>query len=111
MEKFRQLHAFSREADDQLFGYASEHEIRIAVATGLYKKDQRRRYQYHFDDNSAQKIIETFAKDGLYYLGEWHTHAEDFPTASASYVDAMNKLLDHSKLNIKWAFAADSRLW
>ena len=45
-------------------------------------------------------MIETFAKKGLYYLGEWHTHAEDFPTASASDIDAMNKLLNNSKLNV-----------
>lgn len=100
VEKSRQLNAFSTEAGGQLFGYVNEDEIRVTVANGPYKRDQRGRYHYRSDHNSAQKAIETFAKDGLYYLGEWHTHAEDSPTASASDVDAMNKLLGHSKLNV-----------
>lgn len=100
VEKSRQLSAFSTEAGGQLFGYANEHEIRVTAATGPYKRDQRGRYHYRSNNNSAQKMIETFAKGGLYYLGEWHTHAEDFPTASSSDVDAMNKLLNHSKLNL-----------
>lgn len=100
VEKSRQLNSFSTEAGGQLFGYANEHEIRVTLATGPYRQDQRGRYHYRSNHNAAQKMIETCAKEGLYYLGEWHTHAEDFPTASASDVDAMNKLLRHSKLNV-----------
>lgn len=100
VEKSKQLNTFSTEAGGQLFGYVNELEIRVVVATGPYKRDQRGRYHYRSNDISAQKMIEAFAKDGLYYLGEWHTHAEDFPTASASDLDAMHKLLSHSKLNV-----------
>ncbi len=100
VEKSRQLSSVSTEAGGQLFGHANEQEIRVAIATGPYRRDERGRYHYRSNVTSAQKIIENFAQDGLLYLGEWHTHAEDFPTASASDIDAMNKLLTHSKLNI-----------
>lgn len=100
VEKSRQLNSFSTEAGGQLFGVVNEHEIRVTIASGPYKRDQRGRYHYRSNQTSAQEMIETFAEKGLYYLGEWHTHAEDFPTASASDIDAMNKLLNNSKLNV-----------
>lgn len=100
VEKSRQLSSASTEAGGQLFGHANEQEIRVAIATGPYRRDERGRYHYRSNVTSAQKVIENFAQDGLLYLGEWHTHAEDFPAASASDIDAMNKLLTHSKLNI-----------
>jgi len=100
VEKSRQLNAFHTEAGGQLFGYVNENEIRVTVASGPYRRDQRGRYYYRSNNDSAQKTIESFAKSGLYYLGEWHTHAEDFPSASASDIDAMNKLIGHSKLNV-----------
>jgi integrative and conjugative element protein (TIGR02256 family) len=100
VEKFRQLNAVHPEAGGQLFGYLNENEIRVTAASGPYGQDQRGRYHYRSNNYSAQKAIENFAKKGLYYLGEWHTHAEDFPSASASDIDAMNKLLGHSTLNV-----------
>lgn len=100
VEKFRQLSIFQTEAGGQLFGNINDNEIRVTIASGPYRRDQRGRYHYRADNDSAQKAIEDFAKNGLYYLGEWHTHAEDFPSASASDIDAMNKLLGHSKLNV-----------
>lgn len=100
VEKSRQLSSTTTEAGGQLFGHANEHEIRVMIATGPYKRDERGRYHYRSNGKSAQNIIENLAKEGLFYLGEWHTHAEDFPAASSSDVDAMNKLLNHSKLNL-----------
>ncbi len=100
VEKSRQLNAHSTEAGGQLFGYINKSEIQIVLATGPYKRDQRGRYYYRSHETSAQKEIENYSKEGLFYLGEWHTHAEDFPTASSSDIDAMNKLLMHSKLNV-----------
>ena len=98
--KSRQLDAKATEAGGQLFGYINESKIQIVLATGPYKRDQRGRYHYRSHEVSAQKEIENYSKEGLCYLGEWHTHAEDFPTASSSDIDAMNKLLAHSKLNV-----------
>jgi integrative and conjugative element protein (TIGR02256 family) len=100
VEKSKQLSVFSTEAGGQLFGYVIENEIRITLATGPYKRDQRGRFHYRSDHYSAQGAINKLARDGLYYLGEWHTHAEDFPSASASDIDAMNRLLNTSKLNV-----------
>jgi hypothetical protein len=40
------------------------------------------------------------ARKGLLYLGEWHTHAEDFPSPSFDDKDAMRTLAEKSKLSI-----------
>lgn len=72
----------------------------MVVATGPYRGDERGRYHYRSNPKAAQKMIERQSRDGLLYLGEWHTHAEDFPSASTSDLDAMNKLLWRSKLNV-----------
>lgn len=100
VNKFRQLNTFNTEAGGQLFGYVNENKIIITAASGPYKLDQRGRFNYRSDPSSAQKVIEGFAKIGIIYLGEWHTHAEDFPSASSSDTLAMSKLLNHSTLNL-----------
>ena len=65
----------------------------------LVYSDERSRYRYRSDAKAAQVAIEHQAKNGLLYLGEWHTHAEDHPTASSLDVDAMKRLIANSQLN------------
>jgi integrative and conjugative element protein (TIGR02256 family) len=98
--KHRQLNSSSTEAGGQLFGIVSADEIRVVLATGPYRGDERGRYDYRSNPMAAQKAVERQAKAGLLYLGEWHTHAEDRPSASGSDMDAMRRLLVRSKLNV-----------
>jgi len=98
--KRRQMTAASTEAGGQLFGLVSEEEVRILSATGPYRGDERSRYFYRSNPRAAQRAVEKHAKAQLLYLGEWHTHAEDCPSASESDMDAMRRLLAHSKLNV-----------
>ena len=100
IDKFRQHSASATEAGGQLFGLVDNETIRIISATGPYILDERGRYHYRSHDQSAQKSIKKQAKTGLLYLGEWHTHAEDYPAPSNDDRDAMSKLLAHSKLNV-----------
>ena len=51
------------------------------------------------DPAAAQRAIEEQSKAALLYLGEWHTHAEDIPSASGLDDDAMQQLLKRSQLN------------
>ena len=73
--------------------------MRIIRATGPYKSDERSRFGYRSHVDSAQKAIDEQYKLGLLYLGEWHTHAEDHPSASHMDGDAMSRLMSNSKLN------------
>ena len=48
---------------------------------------------------AVQRVIEDRHKQGRLYLGEWHTHAEDYPSASGLDDDAMRRLIASSQLN------------
>lgn len=92
MASYRQLSWYATEAGGQLFGSVSSSEVAVLTATGPYKGDQRRRLSYRSNPEAAQRAIDQQAHEGHLYLGEWHTHAEDHPTASPADFDALKKL-------------------
>lgn len=92
MATHRQLAWFAREAGGQLFGSISASEVVVSAATGPYRGDQRWWSSYRSNAKAAQSAIDQHAKKGLFYLGEWHTHPEEYPTASAADRDAMTRL-------------------
>ena len=92
MARHRQLSWYSREAGGQLFGSINASEVVISAATGPYGGDQRWRSSYRSNPKAAQSTIDQQAKKGLFYLGEWHTHPEEYPMASAADRDAMTRL-------------------
>lgn len=99
VQHYRQTWMFASEAGGQLFGSISLDAVSVEIATGPYPSDERSRYRYRSNAKAAQEAIEHQAKNGLLYLGEWHTHAEDHPTASSLDVDAMKRLIANSRLN------------
>ncbi|QND80534.1 Mov34/MPN/PAD-1 family protein [Pseudoxanthomonas mexicana] len=101
MARHRQLSWFSREAGGQLFGAIRSDEVVILAATGPYRGDQRSRSSYRSNAKSAQRAIDLNAKNGLFYLGEWHTHPEEHPVASADDRSAMSKLLRASSTRLE----------
>ena len=99
VQHYRQTSAKATEAGGQLFGTVDEALVRIVCATGPYAGDERTRYRYRSNPASAQRAVEAKSIAGLLYLGEWHTHAEDHPSASSLDGDAMTRLIASSKLN------------
>lgn len=97
--QYRQLTAWSFEAGGQLFGTIDNDKICIVEAAGPYKGDERSRYLYRSNPAAAQRAIDERSRRGLLYLGEWHTHAEDHPSASDLDDDAMRRLIANSRLN------------
>ena len=100
MARHRQLSWYSREAGGQLFGSINEGEVVVSVATGPYRGDQRWRSSYRSNAKAAQRAIDWHAKNGLLYLGEWHTHPEEHPKASTADRDAMASLRRASKTRL-----------
>ena len=92
MARHRQLSWYSREAGGQLFGSFTSNEVLVLKATGPYRGDQRGRSSYRSSPQAAQQAIDRQAGEGLFYLGEWHTHPEDHPGASGADLDAMAKM-------------------
>lgn len=99
VQHYRQTWMFASESGGQLFGTISANAVSVEIATGPYPGDERSRYRYRSNAKAAQEAIEYQAKNGLLYLGEWHTHAEDNPNASGLDVDAMQRLIANSRLN------------
>lgn len=98
--KNRQRHVWCSEAGGQLFGTISSQTITIKCASGPYPKDDRGPRHYRSHPKSAQRELTRQNKLGNVYLGEWHTHAEKKPKISQDDVDAMKRIMEHSKLAI-----------
>ena len=90
---------WATEAGGQLFGTINAEQVVVAEVSGPYAGDERSRYRYRSNPATAQRAIEEHHKRGLLYLGEWHTHAEDTPSASSLDDDAMRRLISSSQLN------------
>lgn len=99
MGRHRQTTPWATEAGGQLFGTINAEQVRVTEASGPYAGDERSRYRYRSNSAAAQRAIEEFHKQGLLYLGEWHTHAEAHPSASSLDDDAMRRLIASSQLN------------
>jgi integrative and conjugative element protein (TIGR02256 family) len=78
----RQSRFWHRESGGQLFGTVNAENIDVVAAAGPYPLDSRSRYSYRSDPGSAQRAIEEAHRNGLHYLGEWHTHPQGKPSAS-----------------------------
>ncbi len=99
VNRHRQTTPWATEAGGQLFGTLNAAQVCVIEASGPYFGDERSRYRYRSNPAAAQRAIEDRHKRGLLYLGEWHTHAEDYPSASGLDDDAMRRLIASSQLN------------
>lgn len=99
VSRYRQSTPWATEAGGQLFGTINGAQVSVTEASGPYAGDERSRYLYRSNPAAAQRAIEDRHKRGLLYLGEWHTHAEDHPSASSLDNDAMRRLISSSHLN------------
>lgn len=99
VHQHRQSMPWATEAGGQLFGSIDTEQICLTEVSGPYAGDERSRYRYRSNPAAAQRAIEEHHKRGLLYLGEWHTHAEETPSASHLDDDAMRRLISCSRLN------------
>lgn len=97
--KNRQLTPHAKEAGGQLFGLVDPQCIWVKQAAGPYRGDERSRTHHRSCPISAQRAIDHQSKNGLLYLGEWHTHPESKPSPSDSDINAMRTICTESILN------------
>lgn len=104
MISYRQINNDDTEAGGVLIGRVNKGtgNIIIEYLTSPFTEDKRTRYSYHRTD---KRHIESFNRifsesNGIYaYLGEWHTHPEDYPNYSC--IDLRNWKSIAKKLGIK----------
>lgn len=98
----RQLSNKQEEAGGQLFAQIDRNNISIKKATGPNNEDKRGRFSFLPSIFSQRREIKYFYAEGLYYVGDWHTHPEPFPTPSAVDISSMQKAFKKSKHDLQW---------
>jgi len=90
IERFKQTNNKDNESGGILFGQVTEKEVYILKVTPPNKFDRASRYSFDCNKDAAQVIINyEFLNSGqkTIYIGEWHTHPENYPNPSG--VDKM----------------------
>lgn len=106
------------EAGGLLFASISSRSIQIASATEPTKSDIRSRFFFKSSRRCAKASIKKAFKEGLHFVGEWHTHPEPNPTPSKLDLDSMAESfrsskhqLEHFVMIIVGNDKDDMRLW
>lgn len=87
----RQLRSHQTEAGGQLFATFDGARIRVVEATGPRRTDTRSRTSYLPDRRAEQREIDTRHERDRHYVGDWHTHPEDIPTASSRDAESISE--------------------
>jgi integrative and conjugative element protein (TIGR02256 family) len=94
---YRQTRWWHREAGGQLFARFELPDIIVLEATGPRRSDRRTRYTYYPNRKAEQREISERHRNGLHFIGDWHTHPVDIPTPSADDAGSMAELVTRSK--------------
>lgn len=82
-KRHQQHRWWQREAGGQLFARFNYDTIHVLEATGPRRSDRRGRYSYEPDRRAEQQEIDDRFPLGLHFVGDWHTHPEDYPSPSS----------------------------
>lgn len=96
-EQVRQIRTSQPEAGGQLFAKLSAGDILIQRATGPRPSDRRARMRFMPDRRREQEEIVLMHKDGLHYVGDWHTHPDAYPAPSTVDVDSIRECVLRSR--------------
>lgn len=89
LKSFRQLSASDPESGGVLLGryMLDDENVILDHITTPEAKDKGTRFSFYKQQEEHQRIIETFWSESsgtCNYLGEWHTHPEDYPVPSST---------------------------
>ena len=97
LERHRQLHSNSREAGGQLFARFEGKNIWIERATGPRRTDRRTPTTFAPNRRAERREIKRLFKEGLHYVGDWHTHPESSPYPSQIDIHNFMKMFNESR--------------
>lgn len=97
----RQLGATEPESGGMLFAQIEPGWITVRVATPPHHHDRRFRHAYEPDLKQQQFEIRRRFKQGLHFIGEWHTHPEPRPQPSGTDLQSMARCYSTSRHNLR----------
>jgi integrative and conjugative element protein (TIGR02256 family) len=80
----RQRNFLAKEIGGQLFARFKEGVIVVEIATVTSGRSRRTKFGFWPDREAERQDIARLFKDGLHYIGDWHTHPEKHPTPSST---------------------------
>lgn len=102
IEKFKQSSKKANEAGGILLGQVTNEKVYILKVTTPNKFDKASRYSFDCNKDAAQVIINyEFINSGqkTIYIGEWHTHPENYPNPSGVDKRMIDNQYFKNKLN------------
>ncbi|EHK7585907.1 MULTISPECIES: Mov34/MPN/PAD-1 family protein [Vibrio] len=102
-----QLHQYKQtgnrnEAGGFLFGEIRSGRVTIQLVSTPSKADKRSRFGFSWDKREANKTIQENFKNGLHYLGDWHTHPCSKPAPSFEDTQAIRSTFLESKHQLNY---------
>ena len=97
LKRHRQLSPRSHEAGGQLFARFEGNTIRIERATGPRMSDRRSLRTFIPNRLAERREIKRLFKEGLHYVGDWHTHAEPSPSPSQTDTNSFMEMFRKSR--------------
>ena len=92
-----QRKCWSREAGGQLFASIKNNRWIVAKATGPRASDFRSRFSFRPDRKAEKAEILALFREGLHYVGDWHTHPQDVPSPSQTDIRNMTETVQSSE--------------
>lgn len=80
----RQIGWRAKEIGGQLFARFTPQSVDVTVATITKGKSRRTRFGFFPDRDVERADVLSLFKQGLHYIGDWHTHPEVLPTPSST---------------------------
>jgi integrative and conjugative element protein (TIGR02256 family) len=65
----------------------------VEQATGPRRSDSRSRFSFRPNRSAERREIEERFREGLHYLGDWHTHPEPTPEPSPTDIESMQEMV------------------
>ncbi len=101
MYRYRQLSARAKEAGGQLFARFVGADTIVFEATAPSILDKRSRQGFKPNRRLQQIEIWQRHKDGLHFIGDWHTHPEELPHPSGTDITDMSDCYRLSSHNLR----------
>lgn len=95
-DRYRQT-GLRLEAGGQLFGTFQGTTVRVERATGPRRTDKRRRDSFVPNRRAERREIARLYRQGLHYVGDWHTHPQHTPAPSRTDIDSLCETFGQSR--------------